>query len=374
MDYPQDGSRQSEPELLRVTEDDFVEVVSATPAATTRLLFIENINTQLISFLGEILDVDPIFFADHVNTNFEDIENAPPPPSLAMLPSIISKRGHLHLHYQQVLDLGGADIFANTKYALKTDSNIPRNIRRLAPLSGRQLALARMCCSLLVKNIGRSCICVILVDRPVTSVVEELSAGGRKAYQAKPLHGGFEDFGPSQSFSSFTRNKDNETWDKDSMFGSLLHYFQTQTPPGFQASSPSILGLGYYPIRIVLAEWNLYMHLISRYSKYYEYSIQDITNRLHDNDIIDLQRWRRRSKQSRHKLTILAEFVDYWMQHEDDKETWNLVLKDINYLQQQLQCYNQSLEQMVAMATSMVQLLDSRRSILEAINVRRLTS
>lgn len=156
------------------------------------------------------------------------------------------------------------------------------------------------------------------------------------------------------------------------MLSNLLHYFQHQ-PPGFKVAEPSILSLGYYPIRIVLAEWILYMHLMSRYFKYYEYSLRDIENRLHDSDIIDLQRWRRRSMQSRQKLILLSEFVDYWLHQEADKQPWNLVLKDIKYMLSQLEHYNRSLEHMVPVAMSMVQLLDSRRRMLEAANVSRLT-
>ncbi|UZP40522.1 hypothetical protein NXS19_008338 [Fusarium pseudograminearum] len=137
-----------------------------------------------------------------------------------------------------------------------------------------------------------------------------------------------------------------------------------------------MLHLVYYPIRITLAHWNSYIHLISRYSKHYEYSLQDISTRLYSSDITDLQRWRRRIRQSRQKLTLLAEFCKFWISQEDidsHKTTWNSFLRDIDYLQDQLQDYKQSLEQMVTVATSMVQLLDSRQSIVEAVSVRRLT-
>lgn len=155
------------------------------------------------------------------------------------------------------------------------------------------------------------------------------------------------------------------------MFSSLLHYYRTY-PPGFVPAKPTILGVGYYPVRIVLSEWSVYTLLISRYFKYYEYSLQDMTNRLHDNDIVDLQRWRRRSKQSQNKLSMLAKFIDYGTQREGGQH-WEMVLNDIQHVRQQLVYYSQSLEQIVMVATSMVQLFDSRRSILEAINVRRLT-
>jgi hypothetical protein len=141
-----------------------------------------------------------------------------------------------------------------------------------------------------------------------------------------PLHGGFEDFEQPASFSSFGLSRDNcfTLWDKSSMLASLLHYFQNQ-PPGFAVAEPSILSLGYYPIKIVLAEWISYMHLASRYLKYYEYSLQDMHNRLHNSDIVDLQRWRRRSKQSQHKLHLLSVFISYWLSAETDKQPWNNV-------------------------------------------------
>ncbi|KAK3390128.1 hypothetical protein B0H63DRAFT_519363 [Podospora didyma] len=117
----------------------------------------------------------------------------------------------------------------------------------------------------------------------------------------------------------------------------------------------------------------LYAHLMSRYFKYYDYTLHDNENRLHNSDITDLQRWRRRSMQSQHKLILLSEFVDYWLPQEADKQPWNLTLKDIKHVLSQLEHYNRSVEHMVTVATSMVQLLDSRRWMLEATNVSRLT-
>ncbi|KAK4189474.1 hypothetical protein QBC35DRAFT_430671 [Podospora australis] len=367
LDYPRPA-----PSPLTITEANLAKLIYATSTIHGRILLVENIRPHLISLLGEILDIDPVFFAGHITTDFKDIEIAPPPPSLALFPSQIAERGYLHIHYQQVLDLGSADLFRSSSYSLKSDSNVPRNIRRLPHLSGRQLALARACCSILVKKINGSWICLILVDPAVKTVIETLRSGDRKAYPSMLLHGGFEDFVQLASFASFTSGTTDRSWDKKSMLNNLIHYFRNP-PPGFLASEPSILSLGYYPIRIVLADWILYTHLMSRYFKYYEYTLHDIENRLHDSDIIDLQRWRRRSMQSQHKLILLAEFVDYWLLQEADKQPWNLILKDIKHVMSQLEHYNRSLEHMVPVATSMVQLLDSRRWMLEAANVSRLT-
>lgn len=159
------------------------------------------------------------------------------------------------------------------------------------------------------------------------------------------------------------------------MLDHLVYYLERSTP-GCTVDEPTMLSLSYYPTRIVLAEWKMYTHLMNRYFKYYEYTLRDIEQRLHDSDIVDLQRWRRRGMQSRHKLTLLTEFIDYWLQQEhqeSDRKPWSLVQRDIQHLQSNLEHYSRSLEQMVPIATSMVQLLDSRRGILEASHVGRLT-
>lgn len=186
------------------------------------------------------------------------------------------------------------------------------------------------------------------------------------------MYSGFEDFQPSPSFTTFGSAENKIRWNKTSMLDSIMHYFCVQRPPGFNTST-GILGIAYYPVRIILAEWNLYVHLTSRFSKHYEYSVRDVRSRLHDDDIVDLQRWRRRTKQSRYKLALVADYIDHRLGLKNDKEQWKMVRNDIDYLQRQLQDYGQSLEQMITVATSMVQLMESRRSILEAVSVRRLT-
>ncbi|KAH7209892.1 hypothetical protein DER44DRAFT_883794 [Fusarium oxysporum] len=94
---------------------------------------------------------------------------------------------------------------------------------------------------------------------------------------------------------------------------------------------------------------------------------------LRDEVLLDLQRWKSRSRSSHRKLNILRDVISSHILPSDDPAVWNAVLNDINYLRDQLHDYSQSLEQMVMVATSLIQLLDSRHSILEAINTKRLT-
>lgn len=349
-----------------------------------RVLLIENLRPDVISCLGEHLDVDPLFFAEYITTDFQGIDKAPPPPSLAFCPSQIIQRSHVHIHYQQIIDLGNPGYQKNSEYGLHTEHNIPRSIRQLPPLSGRQLALNRACCSILVKRLDDTwyseslcaeqspshhytitddhIIAIILTDPPVREVFQGFKRGENKTYQAAALHGGFEDF---QQLTA-------EDWDKRSMLSSLLHYFRNH-PPGFRPSNPSTLCFAYYPLRIALAEWVLYSHVVSRYHKHYEYSLQDVHKRPLESDIVDLQRWRRRITQSRQKLGVLSQFITYWRKDEVDKQPWDMLLLDIDSIMSKLQHYGHSMEQVMPVATGMVQLLDARESARQAANVTALT-
>ena len=112
------------------------------------------------------------------------------------------------------------------------------------------------------------------MDPPVTSVVQTGEDDSRVTYEASISHGGFEDFRAPQSFSAFNKSPSGDTWDKTSMMESIIHHLQASPPPGFEVNSPSLLGIGYYPIYITLSEWNIYSYLTSRCAKYYEYSDQ----------------------------------------------------------------------------------------------------
>ncbi|RSL69284.1 hypothetical protein CEP53_002285 [Fusarium sp. AF-6] len=371
LDYPHNESSQFKPKPVSAVEDDVAGLIEGITPSTTRFLFVENITSTLVTELGESLDIDPLFFADYINCRFDNIWKAVPPPSLATLPSMIATRSHIHLHHYQFVALGNND-GPTAPYALMTGSNVPRNVRRLAPILGRQLALARACCSFIIKPVKTSQICLFLVDPPINSV-KAPDAEPYESFQAKVLCDGFEDFEPPPSFSSFALGKMNRSLYKTSMLDRVIYYLETQRPPGFRVNSPSILSVGYYPVRIVLSEWSFYTYFTSRCSKYDEYSIHNKAGQLRDEDIAHLQRWRRRGKRGQQRLDMLSEVIDFHLQYENEKEPWALILKDVNWLRKQLQEYCESLEQMVAVATSIVQLLDSRRSILEAINMRRLT-
>lgn len=154
LEYNVDGTVPSG--VTPFDQRQLLRMIEGQKHVTGRVLLIENLRSDVISCLGEHLDVDPIFFAEYITTDYQGIDKGPPPPSLAFCPSQIIERGHVSIHYQHIIDLGDTGYQTNPGYDLHTDHNVPRNIRRLPSLSGRQLALSRACCSILLKRRGNT--------------------------------------------------------------------------------------------------------------------------------------------------------------------------------------------------------------------------
>lgn len=184
-----------------------------------------------------------------------------------------------------------------------------------------------------------------------------------------------EDIRKIPSYSSLERWLPNQSSMRASLFEYLTELFKTP-PPGLQVRSPSVLSLAYYPLRIALSEWMLYCFLMSGYVKYYEYTFKNIHQRIdsaEDQDFMELHRWRRRSKQSMYKLQLLEGFVKHWRTNAAPCAEMDHLLQDIQHVKDQIGIYSKSLETKGSIITTMIQILDSRRSIEEAANVRHLT-
>jgi hypothetical protein len=117
------------------------------------LAIVENLHPDDVETLGSSLDIDPFFFCGHIASSYRDIENAPPPPLLALPPSRIISRKYFNIHYQKVLDLGDECTLRHVPYTLSLAGNIPRSIRRLPALSGRLIGLLRTCTSVMKKDL-----------------------------------------------------------------------------------------------------------------------------------------------------------------------------------------------------------------------------
>ncbi|RSM01347.1 hypothetical protein CEP52_008632 [Fusarium oligoseptatum] len=356
LDYPPNESpKLSEP--VSAVEADVANIVERITPHTTRFLFVENVTSTIVSTLGEALDIDPLFFAEYINYRVPKFGKAGPAPSLACDFAIAD---HVEKSYSpSSLPVCGFEQQSRFHYSIHVDDRLQYSSE--GPATNTDIRETTLPCS------G-----IFLVD-PLINAVDVPDMEPHKSYQARVFSDGFEDFASPPLFSSFAYEKASRSLNETSMLDRMIYYLQMRQPPGFHVNSPSILSVGYYPVRIVLSEWSFYAHLMNRCSKYDQYSFTNKPGQLRDEDLVHLQRWRRRIKRGKQRLDILAEVINFKMQYEDEKEPWHLVLKDINWLRKQLQEYCESLEQMVTVATSMVQLLDSRRSMLEAVNMRRLT-
>ena len=151
------GNPDESQEIQKVHHNQLPSALEPPPPGRGRLIVIEDLHPSVLEVLGVTLDIDPIFFADYVVTNLENIERSPAPPSVALTPSQIQSRGDwFHIHYQQVIDLGPDGPPRHSPWVLKTFANVPRAVRRLPPLHGRQLGIARACFSILTKCMDQS--------------------------------------------------------------------------------------------------------------------------------------------------------------------------------------------------------------------------
>ncbi|KAI3317234.1 hypothetical protein HD806DRAFT_515574 [Xylariaceae sp. AK1471] len=342
------------------------------PSGQGRVVIIEDLHPSLLESLGSALDIDPIFFADHILTSFEDIEFSPAPPSVALPPSsIISRENWFHIHYQQIVDLGFEDKQAEqTPWVLKTSGNVQRSVRRLIPLRGRQLGIVRGCCSILKQVFEQSWVCIILVDPTHAQIAD--SPGCRPRFRRLPLHNGFEDFQQPPSFSSFQSLAPGRDDRKSSLLNSIVRYV-SESPLPVNATPPTLLGLAYYPLRVIIGEWMIYSQILSRYLTYYEVSIRDVEVRTKKYEIVDLQKWRHRAIQSVYKIESTRAFVAHHLATEDDdKAKWELVIKDLDHLSRTIELYIRAFEGIIPVITSLVQLSDSHQSLSEAVDVKLL--
>lgn len=203
-----------------------------------------------------------------------------------------------------------------------------------------------------------------------------------------PIYGGYEEFCESEKISESTPPLLRDSSTGASLLHNLMRYYR-KPPPGLNLKNPNLLSLIYYPLKIVLAQWMSYVLLMNRFYKFYEFSITRNGDRYSlETDIVELQRWRRRGRQSLHKLRTVIKFLS--MQDpasqarnqqvaslsSTDAELANICSSlafDYGNVVAEMEDYSKGIEFIISVSTAMVQVGVARQSILEAVNVRRLT-
>lgn len=244
------------------------------------------------------------------------------------------------------------------------------------------------------------------MDPPVTDdyliINEEALDTERINLSQKLFLGGYEDFSdpPPAGHSSRYHIKPTKT----GLFDDLLSYWNQQYRPSLSSildsrRSARLADFAYIPLRVIAAEWTNYVAVMHKSVKHYEYtssaevSFFEELQRL-NSDLQALQTWRRRSMSSQLKLRAVIRHLEHWDKSERiwlsqtissshaskeegcDRE-WRgdntLLLEDFRYLNDKVSGLGSQLERMIPIVASLVQVVDSRRSLAETENISRLT-
>lgn len=108
-----------------------------------RFLIVEDVSNAVADTLGSLLNIDPFFFALHIDTSEIDIRKTR--IQTAVLPSTRRRHNFLNLHYHRVVEFDNL----KSEQTVFRDMNIPRKVKILSRLKGIQIGLARHCCSVL---------------------------------------------------------------------------------------------------------------------------------------------------------------------------------------------------------------------------------
>lgn len=213
---------------------------------------------------------------------------------------------------------------------------------------------------------------IVLVD--TTAKNRFTSQEKQMILQSQPFQGGYEDFLERSSFF----DNDMSCPGRSSLLEDLVYYWRKERPPSFNPRSPTLLSLAYYPLKIVAAEWVSYVAVMSNSIKQYEYSTdgpvgtEGLTKL--DSDLRSLEAWGRRCLQTSYKLHAVINFLIHRVSKAPDLEQYSLLIEDYEHIAAMVDTYGRRLENMVPVVTSVVQIVDARRSLREAVNVTRLTN
>ena len=155
---------------------------------------------------------------------------------------------------------------------------------------------------------------------------------------------------------------------RTSLLLSLSRLFSNASSIG-QIENPSLLSFAYFPTQLVIAEWMQYALLLSRYVKHYEYALVSSNVSLKQSKVKELLPWRRRCVRSGHKLDFLRRSVKhhfYTAQKSEVQDRWRPILEDIDHVSSQI-------AEWATFLNSMVPMMDSHQSLVEAQSVRHLT-
>ncbi|KAL6240107.1 hypothetical protein BDW75DRAFT_235935 [Aspergillus navahoensis] len=350
-----------------------------------RILIIEDLRRDIVEMLGAVHHIDPVFFASHLHAPFRQIKTQT--PNLATLPSRIRKQNFINFHYHRAVELRGA---IENEDRLTRDMNVNRKIAVLVPTENIRIALVQHACSVILLDdcIGQGWLCIILVDSPIVKdylpvVYDKRSEDSKLGrVDSTPFLDGYEDFMPPLYFKGAFWGPQLS---RESLLEDIGYYWNREIPAHFNSTKPTLFALTYYPLRIIAAEWNIYMAAMSYHIKRHEYAVEKFIEPASElaklyADLRILQVWRRRSLASQQKIATVEHFVALNTPSQsgdldnEPHENVAILQEDYRYLASTLDDLSRRLKNMLPVVTSLVQISDSRRSLAESADVKRLTS
>jgi hypothetical protein len=210
-------------------------------------------------------------------------------------------------------------------------------------------------------------------------LLDKASYAQKEVFFAKVgvLQSGYEDF------SDYEMRFDN-TWTepksppRTSTLDDLVHYWTIEKrPPGFSSVNLVLFDLYYFPLKILASEhlntWKSIIGLVESCERILEETNQDLTSL--ETLLHRAHRWRR----------VLTTIEDYCqsaidlvhamdLRKEMSNYGWSLsILQDYQYLLRQFRNLGTRIDRMTPLVTSLIQIIESRRSLKETTNLSRLT-
>ncbi|KAF2005327.1 hypothetical protein P154DRAFT_616551 [Amniculicola lignicola CBS 123094] len=342
-----------------------------------RIIVVEDMNRYTVAHLGVRYNLPLSFFATYLTTELPTADHEPQPPTIALPPSKMLGDQDIHLQYQRVIDLGTT----KQREKLYVRSNVRRLVRPTPLLNKRCPGLARSCCSLyLCRDEKDKWICIVLVDA-TNAEFENTDAVPLKISRPQPVQRNrhaskafdFRAWEEARKLQSSNKEPssgiEEDPHGSNSLLNSLVRLFQDAPCASNTTHIPNVLSFAYFPTQLVLAEWMQYALLLSRYVKHYEYALISPNAGLKQSKVKELLPWRRRCIRSGLKLELLRRSVKHHILIVGTSEVqgrWRPVLEDIDHVSSQL-------AEWATFLNSMVPLLDSHQSLIEAQSVRHLT-
>lgn len=115
------------------------------------MIIIEDLSKEIIELLGSSLDLDPIFFAGHLHTAWENRQAQT--PHQCSLPSQAQRQNFVNIHYHRVIDFDDVEVPA--KQILRY-MNIDRKVVIYPISEGKRIGMVQHCTSVLLSRKGLS--------------------------------------------------------------------------------------------------------------------------------------------------------------------------------------------------------------------------